>query len=170
MDAIASAPLHTLISQIQKHNFIGRVAVFDPGETTGFAVFDRGEDTTTLTYVRQLDTWPIEKAIPSFHRAFEFRPQHVVYEAYHIYKWRLQEHTYSEVPTIQLIGILKYMCIIRQIPYTKQTALTGKSFCTDQKLEYWGLYRPGLIHGRDAIRHGCQFLLFGPPTNQNLDS
>ena len=169
MSAVSSAPLHTLIKQIKKHDFIGRLAVFDPGETTGFAIFERGEDHTTLTYATQLPTWPIEKGVESLHRAFECQPKHVVYEAYHIYKWRLAEHTYSEVPTIQLIGIIKYLCILRDIPYTKQTALTGKSFCTDQKLEYWGLYKPGLIHGRDAIRHGCQFLLFGD-ANHNFDS
>ena len=153
-----------MIRQIKKHNFIGRVAVFDPGETTGFAIFERTDGNTTLVHAQQLVTWPLEKGIPALHDAFACSPKHVVYEAYHIYKWRLAEHTYSEVPTIQLIGIIKYLCIIRDIPYTKQTALVGKSFCTDRKLEHWGLYQPGLVHARDAIRHGCQFLIFGPPT------
>jgi len=167
--ATSSPQLHNLIKQVKKHDFRGRLAVFDPGETTGFAIFERGEDHTTLIHTAQLDTWPLEQNINVLHDAFACNPKHVVYEAYHIYKWRLQEHTFSEVPTIQLIGIIKYLCILRDIPYTKQTALTGKSFCTDSKLEYWGLYHPGQIHARDAIRHGCQFLLFGN-TNHNLDS
>ena len=162
MTPIVSPNLHNLIRQIKKHDFRGRLVALDPGETTGFAMFERYETETILTAAQQLNTWPMEKAVPEFKAVINsYRPDFVVYETYHVYKWRLQEHAFSEVPTIQLIGAIKLLCIERNIPYYKQTALTGKSFATDPKLEYWGFYLPGLVHARDAIRHGCQYLLFG---------
>ena len=167
MPLIPSPPLHNLIRQIKKHNFQGRLLAIDPGETTGYAIFERTETSTLLTEAGQIPSWPLELGIPWLRKTLSAQPKHVVYEAYHVYKWRLAEHTFSEVPTIQIIGCLKTLCISAGIPYSRQTALMGKSFATDSKLEYWGFYLPGLVHARDAIRHGCQFLLFGPPKNDS---
>lgn len=89
-----------------------------------------------------------------------YRPNFVVYEAYHVYKWKLEEHTFSRVPTIQIIGCLRTHCILRDIPNDEQTAQIGKGFATDAKLKLWDLYLPGLVHARDAIRHGAHWLLF----------
>lgn len=170
MTRIDSANLHALIQKVNKYNFHGIIASFDPGETTGFAVFERGPGHTSLIHCEQLTTWPLERGVDELRRAFSFLPTYLVYETYHVYKWRLAEHTWSEVPTIQVIGAIKYCAIRRGITYYRQTAQIGKGFCSDDKLRYWNLYLEGQPHARDAIRHACQFLLFGPPKDQNLDS
>jgi hypothetical protein len=154
--------LHELITRLNKHDFRGRIAIFDPGETTGFACFQRTAEVTVLLGCQQIPTWPIESGYLELQKVLdEYRPSRVLYEAYHVYKWRLEEHTFSEVPTIQIIGALKLLLLQRGIPYSNQTAQVGKGFCTDDKLKYWDLYMPGKVHARDAIRHGCHFLLFG---------
>jgi len=170
MTRIASPNLHAMIQKLHQHSFHGTIAAFDPGETTGFAVFERGPEHTSLVHAEQLQTWPLETGVEELRRAFSYLPTYIVYEAYHVYKWRLAEHTWSEIPTIQVIGAIKYCAIRRGIPYHRQTAQIGKGFCSDDKLRNWGLYLEGKVHARDAIRHGCQFLLFGPPKDHNLDS
>jgi hypothetical protein len=153
--------LHDLINKLGRHNFLGRLAIYDPGETTGFAVYERTPNTTKLLTYEQLATWPIETGYKELQRSLGWLPTRVVYEAYHVYKWRLEEHTFSEIPTIQIIGSLKTLLLQTGVPYSNQTAQIGKGFCTDDKLKKWNLYMPGKVHARDAIRHGAHFLLFG---------
>jgi len=144
-----------------KKQFVGKLVTFDPGETTGIATWVANRDTVELVSVTQEATWPLEKAVPAFSRALDIaQPNAIVFEVYRVYNWKTDEHANSNVPTLQIIGGLKTLCIQRQIPYYSQTAQTAKQFCTDNKLEAWGFHRP-LRHGRDAIRHGAYFLLFG---------
>ena len=49
---------------------------------------------------------------------------------------------------------------MNNIPTHKQMASTAKTFATDKKLREWGFWERGMRHARDAIRHGCYFLLF----------
>lgn len=162
---------HDLRKKIGKSSFTGKLLALDPGETTGFSLFQAGPDNTSLLLAGQMKTWPLESGLPQFNYFFH-RPNDeidtpnrldfVVYEKYHIYQWKLDEHTFAEVPTIQVIGMIRTLCIQQDIPYTYQTAQVGKGFCTDQKLKEWGLWITGLIHARDSIRHGCHRLLFQP--------
>jgi hypothetical protein len=84
-------------------------------------------------------------------------------ESYQVYDWKKDEHSFSQVPTLQVIGCIKTICKILHIPYYSQTAQVAKHFCTDEKLEQWGMWKRGERHARDAIRHGCYWLLFGKP-------
>jgi hypothetical protein len=149
--------------------FIGRVLALDPGETTGAALFDASELEVTLLATAQIKTWPLHAAVSHFERLLELhKPTVVVYEKYHIYEWKAEDHSWSSVPTIQIIGCLKTLCIQRKIPYGSQTAQVAKQFCTDEKLETWNFYKKGEKHARDAVRHGCYFLLFGNKGLNNL--
>lgn len=162
----------TLRSQIKKSTYSGILLSVDPGETTGVSVFKASPQTSKLLYTAQIETWPLDLAVPEFGKLFnEYSPSLVVYEAYHIYSWRLDEHRFSEVPTIQIIGCLKTLAIQHQAPTYCQTAQVGKGFVTDDKLKQWSLYFPGLQHSRDSLRHGCHYLLFDKvktSPNQNL--
>lgn len=155
--------LSKLITKIGKNDFVGRFIWFDPGETTGYAVFRRNAQETYLVGQGQLKTWPIEDAVKSFQAVIgAFGPvERVGFESYHIYNWKLNQHSFQEVPTLQIIGCLKTLCIIRLYPYISQNAQTGKGFCSDDKLKHWGVYDQGLRHAMDATRHACHFLLFG---------
>lgn len=159
--------LATTIRRAQKTDFQGQVLAFDPGETTGWAAFKRTQESTQLIDAGQIKTWPLRAAVPNLLYLFqEYYPHIIVYESYHIYSWKANQHKNSEVATIQVVGCLQTLAIQKIIPYTAQTAQVGKQFCNDTKLEDWGLWIPGLRHARDAIRHGCYYILFGEPNSQ----
>lgn len=143
--------------------FRGRVASFDPGETTGSALF-YASDTIELQVSKQLKTWPLESAVHQLtQHLLTFKPDVVVMESYRVYSWKTDQHSNSDIPTIQIIGCLKTLCIQQNIPFIQQSAQVAKQFVTDDKLEQWGFYKVGERHSRDAIRHGCYYLLFGKP-------
>ncbi len=132
---------------------------FDPGHTTGWAYFfdallvDQGEiDTTSIQAC-------IENAQPLFH---SHRPEIVVMEDYRIYKWRQKQHVGSAMLTTRIIGSLETLAIQDFVNHVvKQPAHVAKGFCTDKKLKEWGMHKPGMGHARDAVRHGCYYILFG---------
>jgi len=162
---IVLTKLQTLIAQVGKHRFDGRLLAVDPGETTGITVLDQrhpDNPTFVLAAQAQLKTWPFEDAVHNFHDLFTiFKPTFMVFEAYHVYKWRLQEHTFSQVPTIQIIGALKTWAVHFGVPYIEQTAQTGKAFFTDSKLKMLDMFIAGQPHARDSLRHAATYLTFG---------
>jgi hypothetical protein len=159
--------LATTIRRSKRNDFQGRVLAFDPGETTGWAVFHRTTENTELIDAGQATTWPLKVGVENFNTLFQqFSPNIIVYESYHIYSWKANQHKNSEVATIQVVGCLQTLAIQNVLPYTAQTAQIGKTFVNDAKLEDWGLWIPGLRHARDAIRHGCYYILFGEPNTQ----
>lgn len=155
--------LHKLIKQLNKCKFTGYLLAVDPGHTTGVSVFYHDDEKTQLVYADQPKTWPFESAPAEFTRILDAYPNigFCVYEAYNIYDWKLEQHSFSEVPTIQVIGCLKTLLCQRKIPFAWHSAQIGKGFCSDRKLEVWNLWLPALVHARDSIRHGCHYLLFG---------
>lgn len=151
--------------------FSGRLLALDPGETTGWSIFDcypplpsaiAGQ--VALAACGQLDTWPIGNAIDNLSTLLEaHKPTFMVHESYHVYKWKTQDHTWSEVPTVQVIGVIATLAHQRIPPLVvaQQTAQQAKNFVTDSKLREWGFYQRGQRHARDSIRHACYYLLFG---------
>jgi hypothetical protein len=143
--------------------FTGRLLALDPGETTGWSLWENNG----LVDCGQKKTWPLTHAIDSFQELLTLHPTIIVFESYQVYEHKLEEHTWSRVPTIQVIGCLKTLVLLHgrvfgQIPYTTQTAQVAKGFCTDDKLKQWGFWQQGMRHARDSIRHGAYYLLFGP--------
>jgi hypothetical protein len=154
--------LGKLLLKTERNPFRGTLIAVDPGETTGITVATRTDLGAWLNGQDQIDSWPLDKFVWSFHTLiFKTRPDLVVLESYHVYAWRLNEHTYSEVPTIQIIGALKALCILNAIPYVEQNAQTGKAFFTDDRLKRMNMYFEGAKHARDSLRHAAQFLTFG---------
>lgn len=142
--------------------FFGDVLAFDPGETTGICHAHVYPDRTEIITQNQIKSWPLEEAVKTF--SWELKracPKLVVFERYGVYSWKTQQHTNSDVPTLQVIGCLKTLCIQHSIPYIQQTAQIAKQFVTDDKLQKWGFDPKGKRHARDATRHACYFLLFG---------
>lgn len=149
--------------------FHGTLIALDPGETTGVAIFYVSQDGNIGLEQKQLKTWPFEEGYKEFRKLFRVLPKAVVHEAYKIYEWKTTAHGWSEVPTLQLIGCIKAVILfgngyiqLYPTPVYVQTAQVAKNFCTDEKLKEWGMYNSGMRHARDAVRHGCYFLLFGP--------
>lgn len=130
---------------------------FDPGGTTGSAIFFNGFLDSALEFHGDLTEQV--KVLWQFMEGL--KPDQIVCEDYRVYSHKLQQHNYSELFTPKLVGAIHAMATILEIPVVYQMAATAKGFCKDEKLEAWGMYRKGSRHCRDAIRHGCHYLLFG---------
>lgn len=139
----------------------------DPGETTGFAVFMNG----VLCEYGQIETVSTDakgdKKIQWGSLAdlfIQFEPDVVVCENYRIYAHKLERHSFSQVETLRLIGGIDQLC---NSPYLAESvtplyyamAVQAKGFVTDDRLKEWDLWKSGMKHSRDAIRHGIYFLL-----------
>jgi hypothetical protein len=98
-----------------------------------------------------------------------YSPTEVVMEDYKVYPHYAKQHIGSSLLTPRLIGMIETICSQRDIPYHKQMAGEPKQFVTDSKLRAWGFYAIGLKHARDALRHGCFYILF-PPKNKTSET
>lgn len=138
---------------------VGIILCFDPGHTTGWAVFHEGE----LLESGEINTKTIANCVTNANPLFEeYDPWAVVMEDYRVYKWRKDQHVGSEMLTTRVIGCLETLAVQHLITdIVKQPAHVAKGFCTDKKLKEWGYYQRGERHARDAIRHGCYYILFG---------
>lgn len=132
---------------------------FDPGHTTGWAVFRQFE----LAESGEIDTDDITKATHEIELLIsEHDPETIVIEDYRVYRHRAKHHAGSDMLTTRVIGCIETLAIMCHISHiVKQPAHIAKGFCTDKKLREWEMYKKGEKHARDAIRHGCYFLLFG---------
>jgi hypothetical protein len=149
---------HDLIeNRIDLGKVPGTILAIDPGGTwVGIAILKNGEPVQAgqlkgnyqqlLRMVRDLID--------------QIKPDHIVVEAYRIYSSHRDEHVGSDVPTLRLVGAIEMLCIERDIPITKQSAMDGKAFMTDVKLKAWGVWQPNKPHANDALRHGLRYVLF----------
>ena len=181
-----------LVGKVLTEDKIAKIPVtiltLDPGETTGWAIWHRTEwfpdgivrenPIVGVAYPKlfetgQADTKKLHTALsePTSIAGLikSFGPDLVVMEDYRIYEWKAEEHSWSSVHTIQLIGLIKTLCIQQNIPFVLQSAQVAKQFCTDDKLESWGYWQKGMRHARDAIRHGAYYLLFGSQKSYDPD-
>ncbi len=144
-----------------------RLLSFDPGHTTGWAFFVG----ITLVEAGEIDTTSIPLATNTITELLDsYLPNAVVIEDYRIYKWRAKHHAGSNLLTARVIGCIETLSSMSLIADVfKQPANIAKGFCTDTKLKEWGYYRKGLKHARDATRHGCYFLMFGPIKQSDRD-
>lgn len=132
----------------------------DPGHTTGVAIFKDGKFYKGLQVTTIVEDKEIDIQWDNLIRLFdEVQPTKVVCENYKIYAHKLSQHTFSSVSTLRLIGGIDLICHMRNIPIHYQMALEAKGFVTDDKLKKWNLWQKGMRHSRDAIRHGCYYLV-----------
>lgn len=160
--------LETLLHAVYKDDLDRiphRLLALDPGNDTGWALFvdgkltewgqsDTCEDTGGSCGVSCQIFW---KELPALFD--KTRPTQVIMENYRVYSHKLERHTFSEVPTLRLIGGIDFLCWLQGIPIYYQMATQHKSFVSDAKLKSWGLWKEGMRHSRDAIRAGIYFLM-----------
>lgn len=155
--------LRRAFNKQKSFSFEGTLLALDPGETTGATCFTCSKEDAVCCYGGQIKTWPLEEGIVAFSELLKnLNPTQVVFESYQVYEWKTKDHTWSDIPTVQIIGMIKTLLILNRIPFSTQTAQVAKGFCDDAKLKEWGYWLPGIRHARDAIRHACYYLLFGP--------
>lgn len=159
--------------------FRGRLLSLDPGETTGWSVWDSHDNAThyELAASGQLVTWDKAATISTMKCILpcvlnfpmliaQYEPDVVVLESYRVYEWKSESHSWSDVPTLRIIGSMETELHHRSLPYYFQTAQMAKNFVTDERLVEWGFWKRGERHARDSMRHGLYFLLFGPQGKQ----
>lgn len=159
--------------------FRGRLLSLDPGETTGWSVWDSHDNGThyELFASGQLETWNKQAQISTapcilpcvlnFPRLLaQYEPDEVVLESYRVYEWKSESHSWSDVPTLRIIGSMETELHHKGLPYYFQTAQMAKNFCTDERLVEWGFWKRGERHARDAMRHALYFIIFGPQGKQ----
>lgn len=169
-------------SQIPRNGgrFKGRLLALDPGETTGWSVWDSHDNATRYEMFScgQLETWnkeaqpgsmyPIIPAVNNFRKLLDgLDVDQVAMEVYRVYEWKADTHSWSDVPTLRIIGVIEAELHDNHIPYWFQTAQVAKNFVTDERLKEWGFYQRGQRHSRDSMRHALYFLLFGPQGKQH---
>lgn len=159
-------------SKKQTNPPMGTILALDPGHTTGIFIVRVDPHGIHPLHISQQTTFPISKGAKVFSQLLQtYNPDYVITEAYRVYEWKAKDHSWSDVPTLRVIGCLETILAQHQ-DHTRsttsklptlhyQTAEQGKAFCTDDRLKEWGLYYPGFRHGRDAIRHACHAILFG---------
>ena len=153
-------PYNELLTRIRGNYTIPeRLLCMDPGKTTGWCLFTNGKLTSWGQIEDCYDDNNINiQGLMDLFKATQ--PTFICYEDYRVYSHKLDRHTFSPVMTVRLIGAIETYCQMNSISSHKQMASTAKTFCTDEKMKAWGFWQEGMRHARDAIRHGCYFLLF----------
>lgn len=136
-----------------------RLLVLDPGKTTGWCIFEDGHKTEEGQLADCYDDDNID-AVSLTALLEGANADFILYEDYKVYSHKLDRHAFNPVMTVRLIGVIETFAQLNKIPKHKQMATTAKTFCTDEKLKQWNLWSTGKRHARDAVRHGCYFLLF----------
>lgn len=134
----------------------------DPGETTGVACFYGLE---LKLYGQIKATTPPEAGTRLRNHLLDNahhtqRPSVVVSESYRPFAHKIQQHIGNPLFTPQVIGALKLITSMANIPHVEQAPHQAKGFMKDERLKEWSLWLPGKQHARDAIRHACYYYLF----------
>lgn len=158
---------------------------FDPGGTTGWASAEYRDTINPLTafnqikvesgqlgagHVHHLELWEflLRNFTPSFTNivceSFEFR-QHLGTEEDEDGRMVAKTKRKVELISRDYIGIITLFCEMHDVPLTMNTASTGKTFVTPEKLEILGLWTPGQTHANDAKRHLIRYLTINKRMN-----
>lgn len=134
----------------------------DPGETTGVAEFD-GDKTIRVyqqltQHIGETGEWLSE--LLTYSPFVDGKHVHLRSEDYRVYEWKTDDHAWSPVHTIQLIGAIRLVAHQTSTPLTFAMASVAKKWWTDSKLDHFMLNPKGLRHGRDALRHLLYYILF----------
>ena len=115
-----------------------KVLAFDPGKTTGWAlVADTGEILDWGEVALSLD---VEFLIQ------ESKPDLVVYEDFVLYQFKAQAQAWKHFDPVEVIGVIKHICLCHEIECQKQMAWQAKRVEIDPKPK-------GSKHAYDAMRH-----------------
>jgi len=119
------------------------VLSFDPGETTGWA---KVNSETGEMESGEFPKWSwIEKLIYTY-------PDHVVIEEFKLYPARAAEQSWSSFPSVEVIGVIKFISSKANIPVTEQSASMAKALVV--AVDKASMSR----HAYDALRHALIFL------------
>lgn len=132
-----------------------RVLAFDPGHTTGWACFDKGQHINhNLVDRGTIKDWHgVDKLIETC------KPDVIVYEIFRLYAHKASFKTWDSFLEVEVIGVIRYLAELNNIPILGQTPNDGKHFFDEKRLKALSLW-DGTTHVRDATGHALYFLTF----------
>lgn len=122
------------------------IAAIDPGKTTGVAFIDEEFDLD----VHLLET---KSRVELSKLLIEEKPKFIICESFRI----TRRSNSSSLVAVEMIGIVKLAADVVDALVIFQTPSYAK-FWTAKKLSSIGLYRPGMPHAMDALRHLVQYV------------
>ena len=135
------------------------IIAIDPGVMTGYCYGRILTDGNVEVFPFQMT----DEVDDLYRRLQEFQPRHIIMEDF---EYRSGKHTTGlNLFPVQLIGVARLYelnapdgkCALRL-----QKAAQGKAYYSDLVLKTLNLYKRGVPHGMDAMRHILQWLTFGP--------
>jgi hypothetical protein len=133
-----------------------KILAVDPGVMTGY-VYAR------ITDDQQIEVFPFQMTddVDEFWSRLKlFVPDAIVMEDF---EFRGRSRTGLNLFPVQLIGIARLYELIEptgKCQLVLQSAGVGKGYYTDVVLKKHGLYKRGIPHGMDALRHLLQWITF----------
>jgi len=138
-----------------------RMLSIDPGEVhVGTAIW-YGAD---CTMVREYSPWDFFAILENWLKEKKF--DLVVIEEYRLYPWKSAEQGFSQIKTVEVIGIIRFL-ISRWgegIPMVEQPALIKKpteGHMRSKGLKYRSVTEKAGGHCKDAESHGQYYLMYG---------
>jgi len=134
-----------------------KVLAIDPGIHTGYVY-------AMITEDQQLECLPfqaVDEVDDFWRRLFDFAPDIIVMEDF---AFRGRASTGLNLFPMQLIGIARLYEMIEpsgKLQLFLQSPSFGKSYYTDRMLKSHDVYKRGIPHGMDALRHLLQWATFG---------
>lgn len=122
-----------------------KVLAFDPGETTGWAYTNTEAEPSMRT-----GTFPMWSAVVQLIERLS--PDAVIVEIFTLYAWAAQSQTWSTFPTVEVIGVIKFVCEQHHVPVRMQPASDAKALWLRKALVR------GSMHEMDAQKHVLAFL------------
>lgn len=134
-----------------------KILAVDPGVMTGYTYARITED-------KQLEVYPFQMTdeVDDFwRRLFGFAPNIIVMEDFEFRGGRKQ--TGLNLFPVQMIGVARLYSLVEptgRCQLTLQSAGVGKQYYTDVLLKKHALYKRGIPHGMDSLRHLLQWATF----------
>lgn len=129
------------------------VLCLDPGGTTGFCKAEILGSKVILTVGQSKFN---EKSL--WINIKWTKPHIIVYEDF---EYRNRARTGLDLTPVRLIGVIRLYAQTESVELYSQQASTGKAYYTDEKLKSLKVYKRGVPHGTDALRHFLQWFTFG---------
>jgi len=132
-----------------------KIAIFDPGESTGFVIFD-GLKLIAADVVQRPN-------LTDFLSQLEV--DRVIAEDFRLFPGKAMKLSLNDIPAAKVLGIIEAWCHLNKFLFIKQPPGTGKALITNDFLirldfnlhDISGAKRPHIL---SALRHGLYYIIF----------
>ena len=124
------------------------ILALDPGETTGYVIAEVDGLNYDIKLSGQFPNWQILEGLINY-----WSPDAIVYEAFHLSPQIAKFKAWSTLPTVETIGVLKYLAQKNKTKLVAQPASAKEVVSLPRYIA--GVSGP---HARDALKHLIAYL------------